>query len=55
MPSHILSWITFFPLIGAAVILLLPSSREKWVKWVGLAATLPLDPRTALRARLRAA
>jgi NADH-quinone oxidoreductase subunit M len=41
MPSHILSWITFFPLIGAAVILLLPSSREKWVKWIGLAATLP--------------
>ncbi len=41
MPSHILSWITFFPLIGAGVLLLLPSSREKWVKWIGLAATLP--------------
>ncbi|MDP6668501.1 MAG: NADH-quinone oxidoreductase subunit M [Candidatus Krumholzibacteria bacterium] len=40
MPGHVLSWITFFPLIGAAVLLLIPSGKDRWIKGVATAATL---------------
>ena len=39
--DNILSWMIFFPLIGAAVILVLPSSKSTWIKWTGVIATLP--------------
>jgi NADH-quinone oxidoreductase subunit M len=43
MDSHILSWITFIPLIGMVVILLLPKTSTSAIKSVSLAATfLPL-------------
>ncbi|MCA8980097.1 MAG: NADH-quinone oxidoreductase subunit M, partial [Planctomycetes bacterium] len=43
MESHILSWITFIPLIGTAVILLLPKRSTGAIKGVSLVATfLPL-------------
>jgi NADH-quinone oxidoreductase subunit M len=41
MVDNVLSWMIFFPLIGAAVILLLPASRPTLIKAVGVAATLP--------------
>ncbi len=37
--SHALSWMTFFPLIGIAVILLLPRGKDDWVKYVSVIAT----------------
>lgn len=41
--GHILSLMTFVPLIGALLILLLPKGRDGLVKWVALAtATVPL-------------
>jgi NADH-quinone oxidoreductase subunit M len=43
MESHILSWITFIPLIGMAVILLLPKTSTSAIKAVALVATfIPL-------------
>jgi len=39
--STILTWITFIPLIGAAIICLLPKSQEKSIKWVALLTTIP--------------
>ncbi len=39
--GHILSWMIFFPLIGAAVILLLPSRKQWWIKMISIAATIP--------------
>ncbi len=35
--SHILSWLTFFPLIGAVVIAFMPSRMDSLVKWVAAA------------------
>lgn len=40
MISHILSWIVFTPLIGSAIVLLLPKSKTPWIKWITLTATL---------------
>jgi len=37
--SHILSWMTFFPLIGAAVIALVPSKSENLIKWLAVIST----------------
>ncbi len=37
--SNILSWITFTPLIGAAVILLVPRGREDLMRWMAVLAT----------------
>jgi len=39
--DNVLSWMIFFPLIGAGVILLLPSSKSTWIKWTAVVATLP--------------
>ncbi len=38
MGDHILSWMTFFPVIGAAAILFLPSERKETIKTVAAAA-----------------
>jgi NADH-quinone oxidoreductase subunit M len=37
--EHLLSWITFFPLIGALGILFIPSKSENLIKWVAAAVT----------------
>jgi NADH-quinone oxidoreductase subunit M len=43
MGEHILSWMTFFPLIGAAVIACLPSGRKQVIRTVAaVAAAVPL-------------
>src|SRR5262245_10392698 len=43
MSEHILTWITFFPLIGMALILLVPKEKTSAIKLIGLAATgIPL-------------
>ena len=39
--DNVLSWMIFFPLIGAGVLLLLPSRKASWIKGVAVAATLP--------------
>ena len=38
MGEHILSWMTFFPVIGAAVIAFIPSDRKEVIKTVAAAA-----------------
>ncbi len=43
MDSHILSWMIFFPLVGAAVVVVVPSHRHNLIRWISAAATaLPL-------------
>ncbi len=43
MGEHILSWMTFFPVIGAAVIVFIPSERKEIIKTVAAsAAAVPL-------------
>ena len=37
--SHILSWITFLPLLGGVIILLIPKSQKELYKYVAVAAT----------------
>lgn len=39
--SAILTWITFIPLIGAGLIVLLPRSQAGLSKWIALVCTLP--------------
>jgi NADH-quinone oxidoreductase subunit M len=39
MGEHVLSWMTFFPLLGAAVIAFLPRERKTLIKYVAAAAT----------------
>src|SRR5499427_1799354 len=39
--EHLLSWMIFFPLIGAAVIVCLPKSRPDLIRFVATAATVP--------------
>ncbi|OQA58229.1 MAG: NAD(P)H-quinone oxidoreductase chain 4 1 [Candidatus Omnitrophica bacterium ADurb.Bin277] len=39
MTSHLLSWITFTPLIGAFVLLCLPKRAHDWIRWIALATT----------------
>ena len=39
--DHLLSWMIFFPLIGAAAVLLLPKDRHDLIRWVATMATLP--------------
>ncbi len=41
VPSHLLSWMIFFPLIGAGVILFVPKRFPTLMKCIALAATLP--------------
>jgi NADH-quinone oxidoreductase subunit M len=38
MTSHVLSWITFFPLIGMVVVLALPKERLNLIRWTAAAA-----------------
>src|SRR5512143_2316660 len=39
MGNHLLSWILFTPLIGAAVLLLIPASRKDLIRlWANIAA-----------------
>ena len=38
MGEHILSWMTFFPVIGAAVIAFIPAQRKEVIKTVAAAA-----------------
>lgn len=43
MTSHVLSWMTFFPLIGAAVILALPKNRPNLTRWTAaVTSAVPL-------------
>ena len=37
--SNILSWITFTPLIGAAIILMAPKGRDDLMRWIAVMAT----------------
>jgi NADH-quinone oxidoreductase subunit M len=37
--SHLLSWITFFPLLGIAGILFVPREKESIIKWIAAGAT----------------
>ncbi|MCC6847398.1 MAG: NADH-quinone oxidoreductase subunit M [Deltaproteobacteria bacterium] len=39
--DHVLTWMTFLPLLGAAVVLCLPSRRPGLIKRVALLSTLP--------------
>jgi NADH-quinone oxidoreductase subunit M len=39
--QHVLSWMVFFPLIAAAVILCLPASARSLIRWTGVAGTVP--------------
>ncbi|MBZ0255316.1 NADH-quinone oxidoreductase subunit M, partial [bacterium] len=39
--THLLTWMTFFPLIGMAVILITPGRAKNFIKQLALAATLP--------------
>ncbi len=39
MSAHILSWITFTPLIGAFVVLTVPKSYQAYIKWIALLTT----------------
>lgn len=36
-----LSFLTFFPLVGAVIILLVPKEKTHWIRWVALATTIP--------------
>jgi len=37
--NHILSWMTFFPLLGALVILFVPNRQESLIKWIAALVT----------------
>jgi NADH-quinone oxidoreductase subunit M len=41
MESTLLPWMTFFPLIGMAIILVLPRTAHGLIKWTAAAATVP--------------
>ena len=41
--THLLSWMTFFPLFGVLAIALTPKAKESMIKWIALASvTVPL-------------
>ncbi len=43
MDSHILSWMIFFPLVGAALISIVPKTQHNLIRWIAAGATaLPL-------------
>lgn len=37
--NHVLSWITFFPLLGILAVMLVPSTKEQIIKWIAVGAT----------------
>jgi NADH-quinone oxidoreductase subunit M len=39
--DHILTYMTFIPLLGAVIVLCLPSDARSLIKWVSAAATVP--------------
>ncbi len=39
--EHILSWITFFPILGMIVITFLPKDKPNLIRWTAVAATTP--------------
>src|SRR5262245_31615309 len=39
--DHILTYMTFIPLLGAVIVLCLPSDAKALIKWVSVAATVP--------------
>ncbi|MDO8461451.1 MAG: hypothetical protein Q7S98_01180, partial [Deltaproteobacteria bacterium] len=39
--AHVLSLMTFFPVLGALLIPLLPKDKPNWARWTALVATLP--------------
>ena len=39
--EHILSWITFFPILGMIVITLLPKDKHNLIRWTAVATTTP--------------
>lgn len=41
MIDHILSYITFLPVLGALLVLCVPSNRKELMKWVALLGSLP--------------
>ncbi len=41
MSFPILSFLTFFPLVGALVILVLPREQRNWIRWTALITTIP--------------
>jgi len=41
LPDHLLSWMIFFPLIGAGLILLVPKRYPTLMKLIAVAATIP--------------
>lgn len=41
IPAHLLSWIIFFPMIGAGLILVVPQKNPALMKLIALAATIP--------------
>src|SRR5881296_2265704 len=41
MTDNVLSWMTFFPMAGMVVVLLLPHDRHSLIRWVSALATLP--------------
>ena len=41
LPEHLLSWIIFFPVIGACLILMVPKKNPVLMKFTALAATVP--------------
>ena len=41
VPEHLLSWMIFFPLIGAGLILFVPKRYPTLMKVISLAATIP--------------
>src|SRR3989442_401401 len=41
MTDNVLSWMTFFPVAGMVVVLLLPHDRHSLIRWVSALATLP--------------
>jgi len=41
--EHVLSWITFFPIIGMVVVLFLPRERLNLIRWTSaIASAVPL-------------
>ncbi|MFH1437575.1 MAG: NADH-quinone oxidoreductase subunit M, partial [Pseudomonadota bacterium] len=43
MENHILSWMIFFPLVGAALVAIVPKNQHNLIRWISAGATaLPL-------------
>jgi NADH-quinone oxidoreductase subunit M len=43
MENHILSWMIFFPLVGAAIVAIVPKNQHNLIRWISAGATaLPL-------------